>query len=134
MKLSRLIGAGLIWLVAAPQSETIPQEIWGKWIVSREIPTTTMSCWSDKEAKTLLGTEIEYSRELFRWKDVTTNKPVAEAKIVSADQFHDQNSGQGSRSSQVTFRQLGIKAKQAMQIFNSPSTSEDYWWNNRKSW
>ena len=98
------------------QGQTIPEQIWGKWIVTRQIPTTTISCWGAAEAKTLLGTEIEYSAEVFRWKDVVTTHPVAEAKIVSAEQFHDDNSGKGSNSSQITFRQLGIKAKQAMII------------------
>jgi hypothetical protein len=98
------------------QGQTIPEQIWGKWVVARQIPTTTISCWGAAEAKTLLGTEIEYSAEVFRWKDVVTTHPVAEARIVSAEQFHDDNSGKGSNSSQITFRQLGIKAKQAMII------------------
>ncbi len=100
----------------APQSQTIPKQIWGKWIVSRVIPTTTISCWGKADAKTLLGTEIEYSPEVFRWQDVVTARPVGEVKIVSAEQFHDDNSGKGLHSSQITFRQLGIKAKEAMLI------------------
>jgi hypothetical protein len=98
------------------QGQTIPEQIWGKWVVTRQIPTTTISCWGAAEAKTLLGTEIEYSGEVFRWKDVVTTHPVAEARIVSAEQFHDDNSGKGSNSSQITFRQLGINAKEAMMI------------------
>jgi hypothetical protein len=94
----------------------IPQQLWGKWVVTREIPTTTISCWGSAEAKTLLGTEIEYSKALFRWKNVVTEHPVAESTVVSAEQFYDDNSGQGSNSSQVAFRQLGIKASKATQI------------------
>ena len=97
-------------------AQRIPQQLGGKWVVTREIPTTTISCWGSAEAKTLLGTEIEYSRNLFRWKNVVTEHPVTESAVVSAEQFHNDNSGQGSNSSQVTFRQLGIKEKQAMQI------------------
>jgi hypothetical protein len=99
-----------------PQAQNIPQQIWGKWLVNRQIPTTTISCWGEAEAKTLLGTEIEYSQEVFRWKDVITTHPIAESKMITAEQFHDDNSGMGSNSSQVTFRQLGIKQKEAMQI------------------
>jgi hypothetical protein len=101
---------------AVPRVQIIPQDIWGKWVVSREIPTTSISCWGDTEARALLGTEIEYSPELFRWKDVVTSHPIAETKMISAEQFHDDNSGSGSNSSQITFSQLGIKAKEAMQI------------------
>ena len=115
MKLLLLIAASFSWL-ADEQAQTVPEQIWGKWVVSREIPTTTISCWDGAEAKALLGTEIEYSAEVFRWKDVVTTHPVAEARMVSAEQFHDDNSGKGSNSSQITFRQLGIKAKQAMLI------------------
>jgi hypothetical protein len=86
MKLSLLVVVGIISLMA-PQMETIPEEIWGKWVVSREIPTTTISCWSGADAKKLLGTEIEYSKEVFRWKDVVTSHPVAETR---AFRFTDQ--------------------------------------------
>jgi hypothetical protein len=94
----------------------IPQDIWGKWVVRREIPTTTISCWSEGEAKKILGTEIEYSKEVFRWKEVATNHPLAEIRVISDEQFHDDNSGQGSNSSQITFSQLGIQPKQVMQV------------------
>jgi len=97
-------------------SKTIPEQIWGKWIVTRQIPTTTTSCWGAAEAKTLLGTEIEYFAGSFRWKHVVTTYPVAEARIVNAEQFHDDNSGKGSNSSQITFRELGIKANEVMLI------------------
>jgi hypothetical protein len=98
------------------QGQTIPEQIWGKWVVTRQIPTTTISCWGAAEAKTLLGTEIKYSAEVFRWKDVVTAHPTAKAKMVSAEQFHDDNSGKGSNSSQITFHKLGITAKQVMLI------------------
>ena len=87
--------------------KAIPEQIWGKWIVTRELPTTTISCWGEADAKTLLGTETEYSRDIFRWKDVVTTRSVVEIKTVNAGQFHDEHSGQGSGGSQVTFRQLG---------------------------
>ena len=102
--------------IATAQGQTVPEQIWGKWVVNRKIPTTTISCWDEAEAKTLLGTQIEYSSEVFRWKDVVTAHPTAEAKMVNAEQFHDDNSGKGSNSSQITFRQLGITAKQVMLI------------------
>ncbi len=53
-------------LVGTTQAQGIPKELWGKWIVRREVPTTTLSCWSEDEAKTLIGTEVEYSDGLFR--------------------------------------------------------------------
>ena len=123
IKPTALVIAGLIWF-GAPQTETIPKEIWGRWVVSREIPTTTISCWSETDAKKLIGTELEYSREVFRWKDLVTSHPVAETRMISAEQFHSENSGKGSNSSQITFDQLGIQANQAMQISIHHSPAE----------
>jgi hypothetical protein len=97
-------------------AQTIPNELFGRWIVRRELPAGTISCWSEKEARGLIGTVLEYSSESFRWKAVVTKNPIAEVRIVTAAQFHDANSGRGLHSSQVTFRQLGIKADKAMQV------------------
>jgi hypothetical protein len=111
-----ILAAICVLYLALPTPESIPEQIWGKWVVSRELPTTTISCWGETEAKALLGTEIEYSRDVFRWKDIVIRQPVAEAKMMSADKFNTEQSGQGSNSSQVTFRQLGIKQKEALQV------------------
>src|SRR2546428_58498 len=109
MKL-RLFATALLWFVAAPQAKTIPMELWGRWVIARVLPTTTISCWGDSEAKAILGTEMEYSADLFRWKDVITRRPTALVEVVSAERFHDDNSGRGTNSSQVTFQQLGLDA------------------------
>jgi hypothetical protein len=103
-------------LLRSAAAQTIPKELWGKWVVRREVPTTTISCWGDAEAKSLIGTEVEYSAEFFRWRRVITKNPTAKITSITANQFHDENSGQGANSSQVTFRQLGIKADKAIQV------------------
>jgi hypothetical protein len=110
--------AAFLWLASVNpvQSQTMPKEIFGKWIVIRVIPTTTISCWDNAQAKTLLRTEIEYSPEVFRWKNVVTKRPVAKTTVVTAQQFHDQRSGQGHDSSQITFGELGIKANKVTEI------------------
>jgi hypothetical protein len=88
----------------------------GKWIVTRIIPTRTIACWDDAEARTLLRTEIEYSQRFFRWKSIVTKVPVVSTAVVTAQQFHDENSGRGANSSQVTFSELGITADRATEI------------------
>jgi hypothetical protein len=97
-------------------SQTIPKDLWGTWVVRRTIPTSTISCWGEKEAKKIIGTEIEYSEQRFRWKRAITKNPDVETKTVTAQQFHEGNSGGGANSSQVTFAQLGIKAESVVQI------------------
>src|SRR5207249_11180446 len=91
MKLGAFSIASLLWLIIAAQAKTIPKEVWGKWVVSRVLPTTTIACWGDSEAKTLIGTEIEYSPDLFRWNNVITRRPTALIQVVSAERFRDDN-------------------------------------------
>lgn len=103
-------------LTVAVYAEAIPQSLWGKWTVKRILPTTTISCWGKKEATSLVGTELEYSRQLFRWNKTTTGNPEAEATTITASQFRDEHSGGGANSSQVTFKQLGIQEARALQV------------------
>jgi hypothetical protein len=100
-------------LATAASAQGIPKELWGKWVVKRQLDTTTISCWGDKEARGLIGTEIEYKAATFRWGKVTTEKARATVRSVTSQQFHDENSGGGANSSQVTFEQLGIRAANA---------------------
>ncbi len=104
---------GLEWNAAA---QTVPRILWGKWIVRRELPATTVSCWDEKEAKALIGTELEYSSRAFRWHNIVTKNPAAVTTTITALRFRDENSGGGADSSRVTFQQLGIKEDKAVQV------------------
>jgi hypothetical protein len=108
--------AGVLLMASGCVAQTIPSTIWGKWRIKRELPTRTISCWGEADAKKIIGTQIEYSDRLFRWNGFVTNNPTAEAKMVSADQFSNENSSPSSNGSQVSFQQLGIVAKQATEI------------------
>jgi len=110
-----LVISFLAFTTAAP-AQTIPKVLWGKWRVRRDLPTTTISCWGESDAKKLIGTEIEYSADLFRWQKVSVKHPIAEAKVVTADQFATDNSAMDANGSQVNFREIGIKAKSVEQI------------------
>jgi hypothetical protein len=93
--------------------QEIPEQLRGEWVVSRIIPTRAISCWGQQEADQLLGTEVEYKSDSFRWKDVVTAHPTVSTKTMSADQFESEYSGGGAADSRVTFRELGVQAKQA---------------------
>gem|GEM_PF-6929173 len=41
-------------------AQNIPSTIRGKWAVRRELPTRTISCWGEADAKKIIGTQIEY--------------------------------------------------------------------------
>ena len=116
--MKRMLYLTIVFLafVRITPAQTIPKELWGTWVVSREVPTTTVPCWGEKEARKLIGTELEYASELFRWHKVVTKNPIATTATVTAQQFHDANSGGSTASSQVTFQQLGIKGDRAVEV------------------
>lgn len=97
-------------------AQEIPKQLRGTWIVTREIPTKTICCWDESQAKRLIGSEIVYTLDSFRWKDTVTRNPTVQIAVLSAEQFHDENSGGGANDSQVDFDQLGIKMPRATQI------------------
>jgi hypothetical protein len=67
----------LILLVGSTlAAQNIPQELVGKWIIQRELPTRTISCWGEKEAKAIIGSEIEYTTESLRWKQIVVKHPL----------------------------------------------------------
>jgi len=110
------LGVLLFGLASSASAQGIPKELWGTWTIRRVIPATTVSCWNEKQAKKIVGTELEYSADLFRWDKIVTNKPTAEVTTLTAEEFAKSNSGMGADSSQVTFEQIGIAAKQATQV------------------
>jgi hypothetical protein len=107
---------GFVVFATGAAVQGIPRELWGKWVIRHEVPTATISCWGETEARAIVGTEIEYTADSFRWKDVTVKHANAEVRIVSVKQFHDENSGGSASSSQVTFHDLGIDVPSATQV------------------
>lgn len=101
--------------VSAPAQE-VPSLLRGTWRITRVLRTATISCWGSTDARTLLGTTIEYTQTSLRWKDRVASNLVVSISTVDAETFHDNNSGGGANDSQVTFAQLGIEAPTATQI------------------
>ena len=116
IKTGRRLAFVAVFLATGCFAQSIPSVLCGKWVVQRELPTGTISCWGEPEARKLIGTEIEYSQHLFRWNNLVTNDPIANTKIITANKFHDENSSPSSSGSNVTFEQLGIKATLAKEI------------------
>jgi uncharacterized protein YecT (DUF1311 family) len=95
---------------------TIPHELIGHWTVVRTLPTKTISCWGEPEAKIVIGTEIVYTAESLQWKDAVAKNPKVTKTIVTARNFALNNSGGGANDSNVSFKQLGITAGRATQF------------------
>ena len=99
---------------AAPKEPgQIPQELLGRWVIGRVLPTDAVSCLDGKQAQTLVGTEIEYRTDSFRWRNTTVRSSGVSTNIIGAQEFFQTSSGSGSR---VDFNQLGIAASAVKQI------------------
>jgi uncharacterized protein len=91
----------------------IPQELLGKWIVRKVVATDTVGCLDSKQAQALLGAEIEYRADSFRWKTTVVQSSGSSTNLIGAQEFAQGNSGS---SSHVDFNQLGIAASAAEQV------------------
>ena len=93
----------------------VPDELRGEWIVRKELPPHTVSCWGEKEAHALLGTKIEYRTTTLRWQKITVKVLESATRTVSAQEWADDNDGHDEYS-HANLRQLGIKDSQVKQI------------------
>ena len=113
----RYLFCSLILLAGgAASAQQMPQELVGKWVIQRELPTKTISCWGEEEAKAIVGSEIEYTPDSFRWKSTVVKHPAVEVRVVSAEGFERENSSPSVNGSQVSFRELGINAPDAKHV------------------
>lgn len=106
----------VVLLAGISSAQNFPQELVGKWLIKRDLPTRTICCWSEKEARAIIGTEIEYTADSFRWKNIVVKNPIVELTVVTAEQFQRDNSSPSVNGSQVSFRQLGIDAAKVKQV------------------
>jgi hypothetical protein len=108
-----LVVLGFIAFAPADRTEAqktsgIPRQLQGRWRIQRIIPTRTITCWVDQQARGILGTEIEYLPVLFRWRDYRISNPSTTVEVLTADEFSSRYSGGGRDDSQADFKQLGI--------------------------
>jgi hypothetical protein len=95
--------------ITGPQpAASLPPQLYGKWRIQRIIPARTISCWGNREAQKVLGTEIEYSQAVFRWKTYSVSNPLATSQTFTASEFRQEYSGGGAADSYVDFQELGI--------------------------
>jgi hypothetical protein len=88
----------------------VPYQLWGTWIVTREIPTRTITCWDDKQSRALIGEHIDYGPHSLRWREINNQHVLASVSIFDAHSFWSTYSSPSSDGSQVDFAQLGLNA------------------------
>lgn len=94
----------------------MPEALVGTWVVTREVPTRTISCWSREDSRKLIRSELQYSDKIFRWDKTTIEKPVVEVRTVTAQEFHDENSSAGPHGAEITLQELGINSDSVTEI------------------
>ncbi len=64
-----LLLAGLVSAIPGLAQESMPRELAGAWRITRVLPARPpAACWTEKEAKPLVGSELRYSAHAMRWK------------------------------------------------------------------
>jgi hypothetical protein len=122
MHAARWLGL-LLLLPAAVTTHEIPQQLQGDWLVTRLIPTRTISCWGNRDAKKLLRTTIHYATDSFQWTDHSVPHTAVTVRSMTAFQFREEYSGGGAADSQIDFAQLGIRAPSATIVTLSHPTA-----------
>lgn len=113
-----------VCLAQEAPSTHVPKELWGKWKVSRVLPTTTISCWGNEQARQIIGTEIEYTRDSLRWEKTIQKDLHITARTVGARQFMGENLGGGEHGNYVDFKQLGIHKEETLEVTLEGSVGE----------
>jgi uncharacterized protein YecT (DUF1311 family) len=103
-------------MASTDAASAIPHELIGRWTVLRTLPTKTISCWGETEAKALIGTQIIYTADSLQWKDAVAKDPKVTRNVITARNFALNNSGGGANDSNVSFKQLGITSSRATQV------------------
>ncbi|MGO2370465.1 MAG: hypothetical protein ACTH6H_17790, partial [Serratia sp. (in: enterobacteria)] len=86
-------------------AEPIPKTLLGNWHVSKILPTQTVGCWDEQQAKSLIGGKISYKTDGFNWNGTALKSDGATVSTVEAQEFVEDNSGS---SSYIDFPMLGI--------------------------
>ncbi len=89
------------------QTHEIPTQLQGDWVVTRLIPTRTISCWGQREANQLIGTTIRYTADSLQWKNHIAQGVGVATRVWTREEFEKEYYG-GPSDSQLDFKQLGI--------------------------
>jgi uncharacterized protein len=91
----------------------IPQQLWGKWVIGKVVPTRNVSCWDQRQADALVGTNLEYRADAFAWNGKTISNSGSKTSTLQAKDFESNNGGSGGAAD---FHQLGIQSNAVLQI------------------
>jgi hypothetical protein len=97
----------------SPPSKTlaqVPTTLIGQWNITRELPTTAITCWDSREARYLLGKHFQIGPGLLIWGH--TQVPIQNVRETTFDDESFLRAYSGSGGS-VRFRYLGVTSPTA---------------------
>lgn len=102
-----------IVLIPASSAEPLPGRLQGTWRITRVLPTSNVACWSDAQARPLIGSLLTYSTDSLRWKGGSVPLLDINTRSLSADAFMRESGDSGSAA---RFAQLGIHAPAVTEV------------------
>ena len=94
-------------------AEPLPPELTGSWRILRILPTRNVTCWDEKQARTVLGTTLSYSPSVMLWRSREFRLQGIDTRELTADEFL-QETGHGQYY--ADFAQLGIHRKSVTEV------------------
>jgi hypothetical protein len=96
-------------LAATTSSEPLPSQLAGTWRITRVLPTKNTACWSDEQARPLVGSTLTYHANAMRWRGGQVPLEDISTRQVTDREFRKENAG-------ADFEQLGIHSPTVLEV------------------
>ena len=96
-------------MAATTSSEPLPSQLAGTWRITRVLPTKNTACWSDEQARPLIGSTLTYRTNAMRWRGGQVPLEDINTRQVTDREFRKENAG-------ADFEQLGIHSPKVLEV------------------
>ncbi|MBB5065023.1 hypothetical protein [Granulicella mallensis] len=96
-------------MAATTSSEPLPSQLAGTWRITRVLPTKNTACWSDEQARPLVGSTLTYRANAMRWRGGQVPLEDINTRQVTDREFRKENAG-------ADFEQLGIHSPKVLEV------------------
>lgn len=94
--------------------ESLPPALAGTWRITRVLPAhPAAACWTDKQAQTLVGSELRYSQHSLRWKGGAVALTGITTRTIAAADLADEIPRGDTK---LSFADLGIVGSRVREV------------------
>ena len=109
-----LLGIWLVLPTPSPAQDALPWEVAGTWRITRVLPVRSGSaCWTEEQARPLVGSLLSYSRLALRWRGGTVALTGVTTRVVGTAELAEEES---RGDSALTLADLGFREKQVREV------------------